>query len=54
MPKTPSQRVRDLEASRRESGLKEIRVWVPANPEAIRQIRELAAKLRAEALPEHR
>lgn len=31
----------------REAGLTEILVKVPADPEAIRQIRELAARLRA-------
>jgi hypothetical protein len=48
MPKPTAQRVREAEASHRARGEREIRLWVPDTPEAVRQIRELAAKLCAE------
>lgn len=49
MPKSTAQRVREAEASHRERGEKQIRVWVPADPpedeEAVRSLaRELCAK----------
>ena len=47
MRKTTSQRVRKSEALRRGMGEKEIRVWVPDNPEDINQVRNLAIKLRS-------
>lgn len=48
MPKSTAQRVRETEASHRARGEREIRLWVPDNPAAIQQVRNLAAKLRAE------
>jgi hypothetical protein len=48
MAKSTAQRVREAEASHRERGEKNIRVWVPDTPDAIRQVRELASKLCAE------
>ena len=51
MAKSTAQRVREAEASHRARGEREIRLWVPANPEAIAQVRELAAKLCAEHAP---
>lgn len=48
MPKSTAQRVREAEASHLARGEKNIRVWVPDTPAAIQQVRDLAAKLRAE------
>lgn len=51
MAKSAAQRVREAEASHRARGEREIRLWVPDTLEAIRQIRNLAAKLRKDARP---
>lgn len=45
MVKTNAQRVREAEASHRAQGEKQIRVWVPNQPEPISLVRELAKKL---------
>jgi hypothetical protein len=56
MVKTPAERVRDSEASRRARGEKQLRVWVPNpkiyGPEDEKQVRDLAAKLCAERTKE--
>lgn len=49
-PKSTAQRVREAEAFHRARGEKALRVWVPDNPDAIRQVRELAARLCASNL----
>ena len=46
--RTAADRMARKRQREREAGLTEILVKVPAKPEAIRQVRELAAKLRAE------
>ena len=48
MAKTPAEKVRDTEARKRASGLREIRVWVPDNAEAVAALREAAARLCAD------
>ncbi len=45
MAKPLSQRVRDVEARRRSQGQREIRVWVPDDPDAIARVRDLAIHL---------
>jgi hypothetical protein len=46
MPKkTPAEKVRDTEARKRASGLKEIRVWVPDDQDDIGAVRALARDL---------
>lgn len=50
MAKSTAQRVREAEASHRQRGEREIRVWVPDTDEAKAEIREHAARLCAEAL----
>lgn len=51
MPKPPAQRVREVEASRRARGEREIRVWVPDNPKDIETVRSLAKELCAKRSP---
>lgn len=46
MPKTPSQKVRDMEARKRAAGLKEVRVWVPAG--RADELRRVAEQMRQE------
>lgn len=46
MPKSNAQRVREAGEMHKAKGERQVKVWVPNNAEAIRQIRELAAKLR--------
>jgi len=48
MPKSTAQRVREAEASHRARGEREIRLWLPNDPDLIREFRELAAKLCAD------
>ena len=45
MPKSKSQKVRDMEARKRASGLREIRVWVRDSPEAIEAVRRAAREV---------
>jgi hypothetical protein len=47
-PKPTAQRVREAEASHRARGEREIRLWVPDDPDAIQQVRDLAHALRAQ------
>ena len=49
MTKGRAQRVREAEAAHRARGEREIRCWVPNTPEAVAQVRQLAARLCAEA-----
>lgn len=53
MPKPTSQRVRKAEASHRERGERELRVWVPDNPDDIAAVRELARELCARRTPKN-
>jgi hypothetical protein len=46
MAKTNYEKVKDTRRRKEAAGLREIREWVPDTEDAIRQIRELAAKLR--------
>jgi len=43
--KTTAQRVREAEAAHIARGERQIRVWVPDNPEAVARVRALAAEL---------
>lgn len=45
MAKTTAQRVREAEASHRARGEKQLRVWVPNNPESVEAVRRLAREL---------
>lgn len=49
MPKTPSQKTRDMEARRRQRGLRELRLWVPDLGEVIQDMRDRAAMHRERA-----
>lgn len=43
--KNKAQRVREAEAAHEARGEKQIRVWVPDNPDDIAKVRQLAAEL---------
>ena len=43
--KTPAQRVRETEARKRAAGLKQIRIWVPDDPDSIAAVRAAARAL---------
>lgn len=49
MPKTPAQRVREVEASRRARGEREVRLWLPDDPDTIQRFRDEATKACREA-----
>ena len=50
-PKSTAQRVREAEASHLARGEREIRLWVPDNPEDIEAVRSLARELCAKRSP---
>lgn len=52
MPKTPSQKTRDMEARRRQRGLRELRLWVPDLAEVVEDMRDRAAMHRERAARE--
>lgn len=47
--KNRAQRVREAEAAHEARGEKQIRVWVPDNPDDIAKVRQLALELCAQA-----
>lgn len=51
MPKSTAQRVREAGEMHKAKGERQIKVWVPDKPEAVEQVRTLAAKLCKDADP---